>query len=84
MEEEKEYLPIDLSKNKCYATVEEMMRDCVSPEIMEEVARLVAASAVSRAKARIYREIMAGLEDGRTIRVSIVPRRKKTGPSRKK
>ena len=31
MEEEKEYLPIDLSKNRSYATVEEMMRDCVSP-----------------------------------------------------
>lgn len=129
MEEEKEYLPIDLSKNKCYATVEEMMRDCVSPEIMEEVARLAAASTVSsalttmRIKAGISREIMAGalgcslrrisslemanndrinmpallkyvevtglpfkavLEDGRTIKVSTVPKRRKAGTSRKK
>lgn len=129
MEEEKEYLPIDLSKNKRYATVEDALKDCVSPEIMEEVARLAAASTVSsalasmRIKAGISREIMAGalgcslrrisaiemanndkihlpallkyvevtglpfkavLEDGRTIRVSTVPRRRKAGISRKK
>lgn len=129
MEEEKEYLPIDLSKNQCYATVEEMMRDCVSPEIMEEVARLAAASTVSRAlasmrvKTGISREIMAGalgcslrrisslemanndrinmsallkyvevtglpfkavLEDGRTVKVSTVPKKRKTDTSRKK
>ena len=32
--ENKEYVPIDLSKNKRYATVEDDLRDCVSPEKM--------------------------------------------------
>lgn len=38
--ENKEYVPIDLSKNKRYATVEDDLRDCVSPEIMEEAKRI--------------------------------------------
>ncbi|MEG1937524.1 MAG: hypothetical protein RR138_00395 [Akkermansia sp.] len=41
---EKEYLPIDLSKNKCYAMVEEMMKNYVSPVTIEKIARIAVAS----------------------------------------
>lgn len=51
--ENKEYVPIDLSKNKRYATVEVNLRDCVSPEIMGEAKRIAAASTVSLALAHI-------------------------------
>lgn len=63
--ENKEYVPIDLSKNKRYATVEDDLRDCVSPEIMEEAKRIAAASTVSsalahmRVKAGISQNMMA-------------------------
>ena len=70
--ENKEYVPIDLSKNKRYATVEDDLRDCVSPEIMEEAKRIAAASTVSSALAHM--RVKAGISQN-MMRHSIVPSR---------
>ena len=76
--ENKEYDPIDLSKNKLYATVEDDLRDCVSPEIMEEAKRIAAASTVSsalahmRVKAGISQNMMAAALDCSQPRISAI------------
>lgn len=76
--ENKEYVPIDLSKNKRYATVEDDLRDCVSPEIMEEAKRIAAASTVSsalahmRVKAGISQNMMAAALDCSQPRISAI------------
>lgn len=76
--ENKEYVPIDLSKNKRYATVEDDLRDCVSPEIMEEAKRISAASAVSsalahmRVKAGISQNMVAAVLDCSQPRISAI------------
>ena len=76
--ENKEYVPIDLSKNNRYATVEDDLRDCVSPEIMEEAKRIAAASTVSsalahmRVKAGISQNMMAAALDCSQPRISAI------------
>ena len=63
--ENKEYVPIDLSKNKRYATVEDALKDCVSPEIMEEAKRIAAASTVSSALAHM--RVKAGISQNMMV-----------------
>lgn len=76
--ENKEYVPIDLSKNKRYATVEDALKDCVPPEIMEEAKRIAAASTVSsalahmRVKAGISQNMMAAALDCSQPRISAI------------
>lgn len=76
--ENKEYVPIDLSKNKRYATVEDDLRDCVSPEIMGEAKRIAAASTVSlalahmRVKAGISQNMVAAVVDCSQPRISAI------------
>lgn len=76
--ENKEYVPIDLSKNKRYATVKDALKDCVSPEIMEEAKRIAAASTVSsalahmRVKAGISQNMMAAALDCSQPRISAI------------
>lgn len=74
----KEYVAIDLSKNKRYSTIEEAMKDCVSPEIIEESKRLMAASTVSsalahmRVKAGISQNMMAAALNCSQPRISAI------------
>ncbi|MEG0334738.1 MAG: helix-turn-helix transcriptional regulator, partial [Akkermansia sp.] len=76
--ENKKYVPIDLSKNKRYATVEDALKDCVSPEIMEEAKRIAIASTVSsalahmRVKAGISQNMMAAALNCSQPRISAI------------
>ncbi|MEG1508641.1 MAG: helix-turn-helix transcriptional regulator [Akkermansia sp.] len=76
--ENKKYVPIDLSKNKRYATVEDALKDCVSPEIMEEAKRIATASTISsalahmRVKAGISQNMMAAALNCSQPRISAI------------
>lgn len=53
MEEEKEYLPIDLSQGKRYKSFDVFMQDTCTPEEREEAARLADTLILIRINAQI-------------------------------
>lgn len=78
MEEEKEYFPIDFSRNKRYASLEEHTKASYSPEEVEELqrrnARMSCAHALTTMRIRtgISQVVMAGAMRYRQPRISLL------------
>lgn len=76
--EEKIYEPIDFSKNKRYASMEEHTQACYTPEEIEEIGRRNARMSCAhvlktmRIKAGISQVVMAGAMGCRQPRISLI------------